>query len=268
MIYMRIKITLIMIIIISFTTTTCCFGISYRNDEIGYSLDLPADWIEIPTSIIKAELSMALSDDKKGSIRYDAAFQLENNTNWFTHPYVVVEIIDYSIFGMNRELGPSDYAEIAAYYATINSPTNAVKYLSADAKKKIDYINTGNQTYESSKHQFRLPIIGKRAGVGLIRGECLGHFGKKALINVSFYAQNDEWHKHNIAKEYIFSSLRLDTDSKSLITSDPEVLPSNTNSLGNKFIVGLTVGVVLFAISALLEGISTLNKRLRNQQNR
>ena len=65
--------------------------VNFQND--GFSLTFHPGWIAIPTEIItEAQLEMAKMAPNAPKPRYDYGFQFGSKEQWFTYPYILIQI--------------------------------------------------------------------------------------------------------------------------------------------------------------------------------
>ena len=72
-------------------------------------------------------------------IEYDAAFQRDESADWFTYPYLIVQVIQYENVGMKRQLYVSEFADLAKALTNLDleEETDRLQFR-ADLDPRID----------------------------------------------------------------------------------------------------------------------------------
>jgi hypothetical protein len=66
----------------------------FRYAQERFSIDLPANWKEIPKSILDSHARALLKGLPAGKQRIVHGYQLQSETAWFNHPYIIINFND------------------------------------------------------------------------------------------------------------------------------------------------------------------------------
>ena len=80
-----------MSLLVLFWCPPCSAALTYRNDQLKYSISLPEGWMEIPQAVLNQTINKRSqpSSSAKGA-QFVAGFQ-KNSSRWFAHPYLLIQ---------------------------------------------------------------------------------------------------------------------------------------------------------------------------------
>jgi len=222
-------------LIVAGTQVTHAVENEYRSDEFGYSLTMPDGWVQMPDDIVQ-EFTRAMV--KPGStIYFDAGFQPVAVPRWFTYPYVLVQIVQYSDYGMSRQPTESE-ARILVERMANTDLDEALEKVTSDEFKNLNVGSViGKAFYDKATHRFEYPVNIEVSTVGKIRGACTGYVGQNAMIQVFFYALDSDWKEQQETQITIAKSFALDAAA----AYDPSM-----NSIFGEGILGGAIRGALF----------------------
>jgi len=164
-----------------------CFALEQRrfhSQSYGYSFVIPNNWIELSDDAIQ-ELSRRLLSIETVPKIIETGFQRSNSE----YPRVIVLVLKYSSFGMNRRITKSELKEIMNSLAD-----DTMQYTSFD-------FDNGRcvQIVE-----FDVP------GLGKIKSERVSNFGGYAMVQLLFTDLNSDWYNSQADRDLIKKSFKFE----------------------------------------------------------
>jgi|GEM_PF-994305 len=214
----------------------------YRSDSNGYSLTIPDGWVRIPDDILRNTVKKMLKPDQ--ALLYDAGFQPPTAPHWFAYPYVLVQIIRYADFGLDRQPSEEEAAKFVEKIANFDLRKGFRDAISDDFQNLMHSGEAGESFYDKTSHRFGFPLMLELKNVGKVRGLCAGYVGKGVIVQLLFYAKQDDWKRYQKTWTTLADSLTLDPEA----AYDP--------SLNSIFGTGVGAGVVRGALAGCLGGLA------------
>jgi hypothetical protein len=181
----------------------------FHSEANGYSIAVPTDWIQIPKHIILENFNQLLSPEGNSKIFYETAFQCDAAETWFQYPYVIIQVMTYSNWGLNRQIYKSEFKKFVNRLSGLDT-IDVIEGFSTEAQKTISDIAIGKAYLDSEN---MLCVIGLEADVAntsKVKGITVGHFGKRAIIQVMFYDLKSNWSQSKRERDLILGSFQFD----------------------------------------------------------
>ena len=182
----------------------------HHRATYGYTLDVPADWVQVPDESVKELLAAVQQPGQKSAIIYDAAFQPKANPEWLQHPYVLIQVMPYRNVGVNRQLRESEFESVVKAITGQNLQKEIEEKGSAAMREMISDISVGRPQLDAPNRRFYWQIDSTVQDVGRVRGQSAGHFGRDAIVMVNFYSLDKEWDRLGGTRKAMFDSFRFD----------------------------------------------------------
>ncbi|MEI8195392.1 MAG: hypothetical protein WCI73_05735 [Phycisphaerae bacterium] len=218
---------------------------AYDNAANGYHLEVPESWMQIPQSDVEAMLKVVA---KPGShaITYDAVFQQEAGPPWFAYPYIMVQPLPYTSFGLSRQMRDDEFPGLMKAITGLDMSKVLDERLSKQATDLMDSPRFENPQLDTAARRARYTLHMNVKGVGEIRGQAMLYFGRDAAIQVVFYAPEKEWSKYAASADTAAGSLQF-TPAKAY---DPAL---NSNPLLRASITGAAVGLLVGGLIVVMK---------------
>lgn len=233
-----------------------CFAaedVRFVSKANGYSITLPAKWVKLPDAVLQATFDAAFSNNTKQILKWEAAFQIAPQTDRLRYPYVIAQVMKYTDSGLD---GQPSYSQMKAIVKSIGGAE--VKELTDEISSEVQDLMSDTQLGEAlldvENKNYLMPLEMQVAGIGKIKGQIKGYFGKKAMIQVMFYDHKSNWENSAQDRSAVLNSLIFDPSAAYDIT-----LKKKTN-LFRRFGMSGLVGAICGAAAVLF---STIKKRLR-----
>jgi hypothetical protein len=187
-------------------------GNSYHSPASGYRMAIPQGWIQIPDSVVHEMTNRALSAQGKSRVSYETAFQRATAGRWFEYPYVLIQVLPYSSFGIDRQIPKSQFGNLARVISGLDACDLTEKTLSREAQRLTSESAFGKAYLEAENNRFRYDLTMHVANVGKIRGATTGYFGKYAIVQINYYDRESNWVPSEPERDLISGSLRFDVN--------------------------------------------------------
>ena len=238
---------------------TAC-GETYHNEQAGYALDLPDDWIEIPREVMEEVMAQVMQQGAGPRIQYSAGFQPAANETWMEYPYVLVQVLPYAQFGPPRQIREDEFPKLIKALTGLDLAGEMDKRMTDEARSMVSDIQTGVPRLDRPNRRFFLTMDMNVATVGVIKGQCVGYFGRKALVQVMFYVHDDEMDAYADVSAGILESLKF--DAAHAYDGSAAAQSSGSGVVGRTARHYIIAGVV----GAAIAGVYGLIRMLRNKR--
>ncbi len=189
------------------------FGVApncFHSAANRYWVGIPQGWIQIPDSAVREMTSRVLSAQGKSHISYEAAFQRGTARVWFHYPYVLIQVLRYSDFGLNRQIHKSEFGELVRVISGLDPTELTQTSLTGEAQRLTSDFVLGKACLDTENNRFRHDLTMHVANVGKIRGATIGYFGKYAIVQINYYDRESNWIRSKPERDFILGSLRFD----------------------------------------------------------
>jgi hypothetical protein len=163
----------------------------WTSPSYGYSLTLPAGWVQIPQGELQRFRNERLPPQARRLI-WDAAFQRGNPNDWFEWPYVIIQVIPTPLRGLPTEAQFSQLVQTlgngrAVKRADVQEAIAAVP--DATDRASVKSIATSFSSVYTDVRARRYWMLAKEAGQG-IQVFMIGQFLENGtLIQINGYAE-------------------------------------------------------------------------------
>ena len=213
----------------------------FYSRENGYSFAVPRGWTELSDKAIQ-ELSLSLSSVSATTKTIETGFERDGNASGLRYPRVVVSVLEYSSFGVNRKITQSELEDL-------------MKSLAGESSQDVHF-DFSNATYVSMGMEFEVPDLGK------LKSQRVAFFGSYSCVQLTFADLSRNWDNSQPERDLITKSFEFEPDfqcSASIGTSS-----SNKNDFWSDLIVDITVfgtiGVLLTLSSFLYVILKSIKK--------
>ncbi len=193
---------------------SCSVGFSlepnwYHSPANGYRLAIPQGWVQIPDSVLHEMTSRVLSAQGKSRISYETGFQRGTKGRWFECPYVLIQVLPYSSFGLNRQIPKSEFGNFVRVISGLDLRDLTENTLSGEAQKLGSDLDFGKAYLDTEHNFFVLALEMHVANVGKIKGQVVGYFGRDAIVQINYYDREPNWIRSKAERDLILSSLQF-----------------------------------------------------------
>jgi hypothetical protein len=231
-----------------------CRAGSYHSGMYGYSITLPADWKQIPGEELASLTERLQNPDAPHRVWFDVAFQPATNERWFQCPYLLMEVMRYADFGGPGQLNEDQFSQVVDAMTGANLSKSMDQHLSPQARAMLSGISVGEPELDTANRRYHVQITMNVTGIGPVRGELTGYFGREGVVQVMFYSKEADADQFADIGKSITDSFAFDPDKA---YSEEEALAhpthrslfagvSNTTLLA--VVVGAAAALVIFAL--------------------
>jgi hypothetical protein len=182
---------------------------NYHSERGGYTFKIPTGWLRIPKKELTAMTEQIMSKQSPTANICDVAFQSTGGGQWFTYPYVLVQIIPYGTYRQPNE----KEMEAAVRSITGVNPKQALeKALTQEARNLVDSAKIDAPQLDAANHAFTMTTQMNVAGIGKVKGEMHGYFGKQAVVQVAFFDRADRWAFNTADRAAVAKAFTFDAD--------------------------------------------------------
>jgi hypothetical protein len=177
----------------------------------GYQLTLPDDWKPIPAEKVQAASAAMQKPGAEHPLVFDAGFQRADASRWFEYPYALVQVISYAAAGAPHQINEDEFPDAVKAITGTDLRKNMDSVLSQKAKSIMGDVSTGEAQLDTPHRRYLIPMnmtVGN--GIGKVRGLIVGNFGHNALVQVCFYAKQDDWDQYSATCQSIVDSFKFD----------------------------------------------------------
>lgn len=225
----------------------------FHSEANGYSISIPDGWIKIPDEVVAERFKFLSSTESKAVYSFEMAFQQSSSGQWFVYPYVLVQVMTYSKMGLNRQIHKSEFKKIISGLTGLDMDDVINENISDDAKSFVSGGAIGEVSLDQENNLYVFGLEMNIDGVGKIRGQVGGHFGRHSIIQVNFYDLKSNWNLTATERELIQESFMFDPamayneDAQKPVGFIGRVLPFAVLAL---ILVGITVALRYVRIKA------------------
>ena len=173
----------------------------------GYSITAPEGWVPIPADVIQQMLKQAVNEQARANMNWEAGYQLPDQPNWFTYPYLIIQ---YTPYGTNRQITETEMA--ATVKAISGADPRRELNSSLDAELRNAVPGKLQPVLDTRNHRFVIPMTMTVPAVGPVQGQVVGHFGRKGIVQVMFYAPQADWAKYQDSLTALQDSFHFDPE--------------------------------------------------------
>ncbi len=235
---------------------------AFHSADTGYSLSLPTGWRRIPDPAVQAYHTAVSSPANAATFRYDSAFQRQGKSQWFTWPYVIVQVIPYP---KGQQPDDADIAQFLKGIAGFDINKVASQGANPQVAKLLSNGAFGQAKWDAATKTARMPMQMDVAGAGTVKAVCTFHFGRRAVIAVNCYALAKSFDSQQAAFASISDSFRFDTGFE--YDNHANSLASQAARLSNGILNGVGTGTMVGAACGIVAALgATLGLKKRNRQ--
>jgi len=185
-------------------------GDHFHSEVNGYSLLIPAEWVQIPHSSLEAAYNQAVSAPGAADFYWEAAFGETITDASFQCPYVIVQVMPYSNLGWSRQPRKDEIGMILEAFTGLDVDQIADRTLASNARKSLLDLRPGEVVFREGSTSYSLGLEMKRAEGKKIRALMAGHFGRTSIVQLMFYDLFDNWQDSRPERDCVFNSFRFD----------------------------------------------------------
>jgi hypothetical protein len=232
-----------------------CNAASFHSTSFGYTVTVPDDWKQIPDDVMHKTMEAAMNPNAPRLVDFDAAFQLKSKVRWFTYPYVMMEVIPYANVGQGGQINEDQFPAVLKSITGADVKKAMDSTVSDKLRSSLGQASFGQANLDSANRRYSVPLTMTVAGIGQVRGQLTGFFGKECIVQVATYVKSSDWDQHPGEYSAIEDSFRFDPD-KAYSVAEAVAHPSrqgfNWAQSGNSTLIGVVAGgivaLVCFAI--------------------
>jgi hypothetical protein len=177
----------------------------------GYSIEVPDDWVEVPDAELRAIVIATQKTPGKNGMVWDIAFQPATpDRPWLAYPYMVVQILPYRGFGLQRQLAENEFRGFIAAMANLDMEKVAKDALTPEASKAINSVKQGVPRLDTAARRYFLPFATTMQDIGPVRGQAYGFFGHDAMVQIGAFSETGEWATFGPLGQRIADSFKFD----------------------------------------------------------
>ena len=220
---------------------------------------MPRGWVRIPDDAVR-QMTEALIDKQKTSITYDAGFQPGASARWFQCPYVLVQAFPYSELGLRRQIKEREFGQVIKALTGMDLGKVLDRGLKDEVRDVVSGAQVGTVDLDRVNHRFTWAPRLHVAGVGEVRGDVTGYFGRDSLVHVMFYDRSENWPLSVDIRSQIRESFRFDPEHVYDKAAGASGWLSGSKLLRDA-LVGGVVGVIVASILGVLRSLRAKRSR-------
>lgn len=241
-------------------------GFTYHSADYGYSLTVPEGWTRIASDRVEHMAERVLPEQAQQNVVYDAAFQLETATGWFEYPYVLVHIVPYSAFGLDRQIDEEEFDDFLKGVTGLEAEEVLEGEVRSPRRPELTAETYGAARLDRANGRFAYHMQVNSIDFGTVQAEAYGHFGREAMVQVVFYGVGNEWSQDEVARSQILESFGFDP-SHAYRETEKKSRRSGRRTWGVTLLTMAIIGVVAGSIWGLAEFLRS-RKRKTNRPDR
>jgi len=240
---------------------SCCFAVGYRTlycEDYGYSLAIPEEWIEVPASVVEEYDKLVIEGNYQ--IPVQRAFQRAEAEEWLEHPFVFVYAMRYSDLGINRQLYKNELKELVEELTGLDA-NKVFKHTATEFRELILDYDIGEAYLDSEKKVYVWRIEMNVDNLGRVKTSVVGHFGRRAVIQMGFFDLKSNWNQSKPERDLILESFHFDpamTYSEAYGNR-----PSIPDWAGRAFAKGAGTALFFSIIALFVGGIGIVARKIR-----
>jgi len=232
----------------------------FHSEANGYSLKLPEGWIKIPDNIVHTTMNRLLSEKGQSEIVIETAFQLEAEGLWFQYPYTGVQVVTYSSFGLNRQLNEGEFENHVKGMSGLDIIDYTEQVLTPIGQEIYPELAIGKIYLDSNKRLYLFGVEMELPSVGKIKGQVVGHFGRRSIIQVMFYDLESNWIQSKPERDFIFGSFQFDP-----AMAYNEAAESQVGFFERRAMEALPVIVLVLIVGGIAAAWGYIGRRIRQR---
>ena len=222
-----------------------CRAESYHSGMYGYTITLPADWKHIPGDVLHSLTERMQNPDAPRRPRFDVGFQPAANDRWFKYPYLMVQVVPYAEFGSLGQLNEDQFSRAVNAMTGANLSKSMDQQMSPQARALLSGISVGEPELDTANRCYHVSITMNVAGVGPVRSELRGYFGRESLVQVMFYSTEADADQLADIRKSIADSFAFDPDKA---YSGGSHFAGASSSTLLAAVIGAAVALAIFAL--------------------
>ena len=232
----------------------------FHSQSYGYNLEIPDDWIQIPQEALQQAHDATFKGESSALVIYDSGFQHGSGETWFTSPYVIIQPMPYAKLGIKRQVNEDEFPKCVRLITGQDMKKQLDKNVTQHVRQLMSNIVKDKGQLDAANRRYFWTFNMDLAGVGPIRGLCVGHFGRESIVQVLFYTDAASWDSYEDARLSMMDSFRFDPD-KAYSAAVAAANPTPKAFLVRLVERSLIVGAVSGAIAALIAVITAAVRR-------
>ncbi|UCC30251.1 MAG: hypothetical protein JSU86_18880 [Phycisphaerales bacterium] len=241
-------------------------GFTYHSAEYGYSLTVPEGWMRIADDVVEQMAKQVLPEQAQQNVIYDTAFQLETATGWFQYPYVLIHVVPYSTFGLDRQINEDEFDDVLKGVTGLDAEEILDGGVKSPHRPVLTAEAFGAARLDRANRRFAYNMQVTSVDFGMVQAEAYGHFGRETMVQVVFYGVGDEWSEDEVARSQILESFGFDP-SHAYRETEKTRLRSGWRNWGMTVLTMAIIGAVAGSIWGLVELLRS-RKRKANRPDR
>lgn len=190
----------------------------FHSTTNGYSVTIPQGWRQVPPEVVRQAFEAGLAENKI-SFNIDTVLAVEFNESELKHPYAIIQVKDYSEYGVNESLTKR---EIEKLFKTITPVIlgledtkleNVEEFFSESMRGTISQMEAGRVYLDNKKMSFLFGIDMEAINFGRIKSLTFVKFGRNAYVKITYCCLESAWHQFSNARDVILQSFQFDEDT-------------------------------------------------------
>ena len=238
---MKFKIMLLSLTFLAFTVTVTGEDFFQQfTTKDHFTVNLPDDWVEIPKEILdeySKMLEKTFPDVEKQICDY--GFQKLPVEQWFTFPYIIIQI--------NRSGKTFDESEFGKYKRGLQE---GVKEAEDKLGKLFSEIKSGEPLYDPVDHILWMTLQTQAVNVGLFKILIAFRFTSEGFLKITCCAQDDDYEQYSLLFEQIVRKIEL---SESLKYESRTIEPKmSKKDWGDILIKGVPTAIIILVLGLIM----------------
>lgn len=234
----------------------------FHSEANGYSIAVPTDWIQIPQHIILENFNQLLSPESNSKICYETAFQCDAAETWFQYPYVIIQVMTYSNWGLNRQIYASEFKGFVKRLSGLDT-IDVIESFSTEAQKTISDIAIGKAYLDSKNRLYLIGLEADVANTGKVKGIMVGHFGRRAIIQAMFYDLKPNWSQSKRERDLILGSFQFDP-----VSAYSEAAESRVGFFERRAMEALPIMVLVLIVAGIAAAWGYVSSKIKQYRDK
>lgn len=224
----------------------------FHSPTNGYSVVIPQGWRQVPQEVVNQAFKAGFAENKL-TFNIETVLAIEFNENELKHPYAIIQVQSYSKYGVNQPLTKEEIEEVFKKITpeilrlADTKVENMDEFLSEGMRGMISQMEFGKLYLDNENMSFLFGIDMEAANLGRLKGLTFGIYGRYALVKITFFCLESDWHRFGKARDVILHSFQFDAETDYKGSQKKRIPISNrAQKKSNSFWEDLLVDVVVY----------------------
>jgi hypothetical protein len=184
----------------------------------GYSVVIPQGWRRVPQEVVNRAFKVGFTENKL-NFNIETVLAVEFNEYELKHPYVIIQVNNYSEYGVNEPLTKEEIQKVFKKTTPEilglgdTKLENMEEFLSESMRGIISRMEVGKVYLDNKNMSFLLGLDAKVVNLGKIKTLRFVKFGRNSYVKITYCCLESAWHQFSNARDVILQSFKFDADT-------------------------------------------------------